>query len=37
VAGLGAYDWAFGIAGIFLLTGALALATMTRHVILPQA
>ena len=30
VAGLGAYDWAFGIAGIFLLIGALALATMTR-------
>jgi ACS family glucarate transporter-like MFS transporter len=37
VAGLGAYDWAFGIAGIFLLIGALALATMTRDVILPQA
>ena len=37
VAGLGAYDWAFGIAGILLIIGALALATMTRHVILPRA
>ena len=37
VAGLGAYDWAFGIAGILLVIGALALATMTRHVILPLA
>jgi MFS family permease len=37
VAGLGAYDWAFGIAGILLIIGAVALATMTRHVILPQA
>lgn len=35
IAGLGAYDWAFGIAGILLLIGALALATMTRGVILP--
>jgi MFS family permease len=35
VAGLGAYDWAFGIAGILLIIGALALATMTRLVILP--
>jgi MFS family permease len=37
VAGLGVYDWAFGIAGILLIIGAVALATMTRHVILPQA
>ena len=37
VAGLGAYDWAFGIAAILLLIGALALATMTRNVILPKA
>ena len=37
IAGLGAYDWAFGIAGILLIIGALALATMTRHVILPRA
>jgi MFS family permease len=29
------YDWAFGIAGILLLVGATALATMTRKVILP--
>jgi dipeptide/tripeptide permease len=35
VAGLGAYDWAFGIAGILLLIGAIALGTMTCHVILP--
>jgi MFS family permease len=35
VAGLGAYDWAFGIAGILLLIGALAVGTMTRSVILP--
>jgi len=37
VAGLGAYDWAFGIAGILLLIGAIALATMTHAVILPKA
>jgi MFS family permease len=35
VAGLGSYDWALWIAGILLLVGALALATMTRGVILP--
>ena len=35
VAGLRAYDWAFGIAGILLVIGAVALGTMTRHVILP--
>jgi len=35
VQGLGAYDWAFGIAGILLLIGALAVGTMTRRVILP--
>jgi len=35
VAGLGAYDWAFGIAGILLVIGAIALGTMTRNVILP--
>ncbi|HEX9466507.1 MAG TPA: MFS transporter [Alphaproteobacteria bacterium] len=34
VAGLGAYDWAFGIAGILLLIGAIAVGTMTRRVIL---
>ena len=34
VQGLGAYDWAFGIAGILLLIGALAVGTMTRRVIL---
>jgi ACS family glucarate transporter-like MFS transporter len=37
VAGLGSYDWAFGIAGILLIIGALALATMTRDVILREA
>ena len=37
VAGLGAYDWALWIAGILLLIGALALGTMTRHVILDAA
>jgi MFS family permease len=37
VSGLGAYDWAFGIAGILLVIGATALATMTRNVILPAA
>lgn len=37
VQGLGAYDWAFGIAGILLLIGAVALGTMTREVILPAA
>lgn len=35
VQGLGAYDWAFVIAGILLLIGALAVGTMTRQVILP--
>lgn len=35
VQGLGAYDWAFGIAGILLLIGAMAVGTMTRQVILP--
>jgi MFS family permease len=35
VAWSGSYDWAFGIAGILLFIGALALGTMTRHVILP--
>jgi MFS family permease len=37
VAGLGAYDWALWIAGILLVIGAIALATMTRSVILPWA
>jgi MFS family permease len=37
VSGLGSYDWALWIAGILLVIGALALATMTRDVILPQA
>ena len=37
VSGLGSYDWALWIAGILLAIGALALATMTRDVILPQA
>jgi ACS family glucarate transporter-like MFS transporter len=37
VAGLGAYDWALWIAGILLVIGAIALATMTRDVILPAA
>jgi MFS family permease len=37
VAWTGQYDWAFGIAGVLLLIGALALATMTRDVILPAA
>jgi ACS family glucarate transporter-like MFS transporter len=36
VAATGQYDWAFGIAGILLVIGAIALATMTRSVILPQ-
>src|SRR5208282_1621787 len=36
VAALGAYDWAFGIAGILLVIGAIALGTMTRNVILPE-
>jgi MFS family permease len=36
VAGLGQYDWAFGIAGILLLIGALAMITMTRSVILTE-
>jgi ACS family glucarate transporter-like MFS transporter len=35
VAGLGGYDWAFGIAGIMLIVGAIALGAMTRAVILP--
>src|SRR5271170_7071482 len=37
VAGLGAYDWALWIAGILLVIGAIALATMTRSVILPAS
>jgi MFS family permease len=37
VAGLHSYDWALWIAGILLVIGALALATMTRNVILPAA
>jgi ACS family glucarate transporter-like MFS transporter len=37
VSGLGSYDWALWIAGILLVIGALALATMTRRVILPPA
>jgi MFS family permease len=37
VAGLHSYDWALWIAGILLVIGALALGTMTRAVILPQA
>jgi MFS family permease len=37
VAGLNSYDWALWIAGILLLIGALALAAMTREVILPAA
>jgi len=37
VSGLGSYDWALWIAGILLVIGALALATMTRNVILPRA
>ncbi len=37
VAGLGAYDWALWIAGILLVIGAIALASMTRDVILPKA
>jgi ACS family glucarate transporter-like MFS transporter len=36
VAGLGKYDWAFGVAGILLLVGAVAVGTMTRNVILPR-
>jgi MFS family permease len=35
VAGLGAYDWALWIAGGLLIIGAIALGTMTRHVIIP--
>jgi dipeptide/tripeptide permease len=35
VAGLHSYDWALWIAGILLVIGAVALATMTRGVILP--
>ena len=37
VSGLGSYDWALWIAGILLVIGAVALATMTRDVILPRA
>lgn len=37
VAGLHSYDWALWIAGILLVTGAIALGTMTRAVILPKA
>ena len=36
VAGLRKYDWAFGIAGILLLVGAVAVGTMTRNVILAE-
>jgi len=35
VAWSGHYDWAFGIAGTLLVIGAIALAAMTREVILP--
>lgn len=35
VQGLGGYEWAFVIAGVLLLIGALAVGTMTRRVILP--
>ena len=35
VAGLGGYDWALWVAGILLVIGAIALALMTRNVILP--
>jgi MFS family permease len=37
VAGLHSYDWALWISGILLVIGAVALATMTRGVILPAA
>ena len=37
VQGMGAYDWAFGIAGILLVIGAVAVGTLTRKVILPAA
>jgi ACS family glucarate transporter-like MFS transporter len=37
VAGLHSYDWALWIAGILLIIGVIALATMTRAVILPAA
>jgi ACS family glucarate transporter-like MFS transporter len=30
VAATGSYDWAFGIAGLLLLAGAIAVLTMTR-------
>ena len=36
VAWSGTYDWAFGIAGILLVIGAIALGTMTRTCILPS-
>jgi MFS family permease len=35
VQGSGSYNWAFGIAGVLLLIGAVALGTMTREIILP--
>jgi MFS family permease len=35
IARLGSYDWALWVAGILLVIGAIALATMTRAVILP--
>jgi hypothetical protein len=35
VANLHSYDWALWIAGILLIIGVIALATMTRAVILP--
>jgi ACS family glucarate transporter-like MFS transporter len=37
VSGLGSYDWALWISCILLMIGAIALATMTRGVILPAA
>jgi MFS family permease len=37
IAGFGNYDWALWIAGILLVIGAIALAIMTRKVILPAA
>jgi MFS family permease len=37
IAGLGGYDWALWVAGILLVIGAIALAIMTRKVILPAA
>jgi MFS family permease len=37
IAGFGNYDWALWVAGILLVIGAIALAIMTRKVILPAA